>query len=227
MRELSFNDMRWVAGGLPMSGAEGEGYTENGVTYIWSGGQWTVAGDDGGGATTLDSTEVEGIVVTAASSSWDDYFDVFITDYWEDVPLPEDADDFYVNSGASGDDYVPPSMCGPATQTLVAKAGVADMQKNKTIRSAGELLTVAAEFFGFSDVGMSRTERETALAQKYDPSQITETVTDGVPTGLVNDGRTVLFDEDGDGAWDIAYTTDAAGNYKAFDINGWRDVDKN
>jgi len=224
MRELSIDDLRWVAGGLPASGYEGQCVSEDGTYYVWSNGSWEVAGDDPSGAHAVDSTQVDTIAIIAANngsgSSWDNYFVTYSAYIWSGPAFPEDEATFFANTGTP----TAPSSVATDTQVKVARAGIADLQNHKTIRSAGETLTVALEFFGFSDVGMSRTERETALAQKYDPSQITETTIDGVTTGLVNDGRTVLLDEDHDGAWDIAYTTDAAGNYKAFDINGWRNV---
>jgi len=40
MRELSLDDLRWVAGGLPSSGSEGEIVVENGRFYQWLHGSW-------------------------------------------------------------------------------------------------------------------------------------------------------------------------------------------
>jgi len=40
MRELSVEDLRWVAGGLPASGSENEIINENGRWYQYYGGQW-------------------------------------------------------------------------------------------------------------------------------------------------------------------------------------------
>jgi len=40
MRELTVDDLRWVAGGLPASGNEGDIYEENGNYYQWYAGSW-------------------------------------------------------------------------------------------------------------------------------------------------------------------------------------------
>lgn len=40
MRELTIDDLRWVSGGLPASGAEGETVYENGNAYVWYSNQW-------------------------------------------------------------------------------------------------------------------------------------------------------------------------------------------
>ncbi|GEM_PF-2491340 len=40
MRELSFEDLRWVAGGLPSSGSEGQQEWENGTLYTYISGSW-------------------------------------------------------------------------------------------------------------------------------------------------------------------------------------------
>jgi hypothetical protein len=68
-----------------------------------------------------------------------------------------------------------------------------------------------------TDGGMTTTERELALGERFGPGNVS--IYNGV--GYANDGVTTLYDDDGDGAWDSGLQTGADGSIYYYGTSGW------
>lgn len=77
------------------------------------------------------------------------------------------------------------------------------------------------EGLGGQEMYLTTEEREQALSTMYSPSDVKAGVKDGVYVGYVNDGKTILFDLDGDMKYDGAATLDLQGHVNIFDAGGW------
>ncbi|KQW79771.1 hypothetical protein [Brevundimonas sp. Root1279] len=82
-------------------------------------------------------------------------------------------------------------------------------------RAMNDFVMGASDMLGI-DAGLTTTERELALSESFNPSEVT--IVNGV--GYVNDGITTLYDDDGDGSWDAALQT-ANGTTYEFGTSGW------
>lgn len=85
----------------------------------------------------------------------------------------------------------------------------------------GNTLDVMLEFFG-ADVMMGADDREIELSSMYSPTDYSTNYVNGVRIGYVNDGRTILFDLDGDGTFDGAGTTNQNNQVYWFTAQGWQ-----
>lgn len=70
------------------------------------------------------------------------------------------------------------------------------------------------------DEGMTSSEREVYLSQEYNPGQYVLMEVEGHTWGVVNDGHTVLIDEDNDGIFDGAVYY-GGGRWSFFQEDDW------
>ncbi|WAC49760.1 hypothetical protein OVA03_07635 [Asticcacaulis sp. SL142] len=99
MRLLHETDLRWVAGGLPASGAEGESVYENGTTYIWGAGAWWPVNESEEDITTVTVNGTLNDDYDHPEYDWGDPDDPFDVEDWapENAPPQVTSDQAVIN----------------------------------------------------------------------------------------------------------------------------------
>jgi hypothetical protein len=108
-------------------------------------------------------------------------------------------------------------------QDDVAMVGYIDLSLNGGWHRLGDVVETVGEWVN-GEWGMTIAEREQALSQVFMPSDIDIRHVEDKLAGYSNDGKTVLFDEDGDGVWDTAFQRGSDGSVYRFDDQGWEPV---